>query len=89
MKSHDSHVISERSHSFIVLTTAAALTKRHKTATRGCKLRRVDSLFLTMDDKLIKPELTASRCDGATCDMSSVAAVLPVACSLPSFESNH
>jgi hypothetical protein len=42
-----------------------------------CKVIRFDSLFLTMDEKLIMPELT----------LSSVATALPVACSHPSFES--
>jgi len=58
MKYNDSHVRSEHSHGFIVLTTAAAFTRRYKAVTLGCKVRRVDSLFLTIDDKLIKLELT-------------------------------
>ena len=60
MKYPDSHVKSEHSHGFIVLITAAAFTRRYKTVTLGCKVRRVVSLFLTMDDKLIKPELTVT-----------------------------
>lgn len=60
MKYHHSHVKSEPSPGFIVLTTAAAFTGRYKTATLGCKVRSVDSLFLTMDDKVIKTELTVT-----------------------------
>jgi hypothetical protein len=60
MKYHNSHVRSEHSHGFIVLTIAAAFTRRCKTVTIGCKVRRVDSLFLTVDDKLIKQELTVT-----------------------------
>jgi hypothetical protein len=63
MELYESHVTSARSHGLIVLTTAVAFTRRYKTATLGCKEKRVDSLFLTLDDKLTKPELTASRCD--------------------------
>ena len=55
MKYRDSHVRSEHSYGFIVLTTAAAFARKYKTVTLGCKVRRVNSLFLTMDDKLIKP----------------------------------
>jgi hypothetical protein len=36
-------------------------------ATLGCK-KRADSLLLTMDDKLAKPQLSAWRCDGASGD---------------------
>ena len=89
MKSHECHVISEHRHGFIVLTTAAAFTRRYKTATLGCKVRRVDCLLLTTDDKLFKPELMVSRCNEANCDISSVATALLVACAHPSFESNH
>jgi hypothetical protein len=90
MELYESHVTSERSHGLIVLTTGAAFARRYKTATLGCKEKRAGSLFLTMDDKLTKPELTASRCDRASSDMSTVQlCYLSPACAPPPPPPHH